>query len=147
MTHKEVEELIARRVAEEMEAREVARNLEALNENEEEQEGENGGNGGNGNGDNGGNRNRGNGNKGNENHVMLVLFLFDFDYVLVDVAFVLMRLSELNQSTRSVRQMVFISVKALWFRSVIIDVLDRLHGNLTRSVDIDVRAQSDDANQ
>nr|GFD36573.1 hypothetical protein [Tanacetum cinerariifolium] len=44
MTHEEVEELIARRVAKEMEAREVARNLEALNENEEEQEGENGGN-------------------------------------------------------------------------------------------------------
>nr|GFA90510.1 hypothetical protein [Tanacetum cinerariifolium] len=41
MTHEEVEELIARRVAEEMEAREVARNLETLNENEEEQEGEN----------------------------------------------------------------------------------------------------------
>nr|GEY06528.1 putative reverse transcriptase domain-containing protein [Tanacetum cinerariifolium] len=39
MTHEEVEELIARRVAEEMEARKVARNLEALNENEEEQEG------------------------------------------------------------------------------------------------------------
>nr|GFC56522.1 hypothetical protein [Tanacetum cinerariifolium] len=35
MTHEEVEELIARRVAEEMKAREVARNLEALNENEE----------------------------------------------------------------------------------------------------------------
>nr|GEZ30809.1 putative reverse transcriptase domain-containing protein [Tanacetum cinerariifolium] len=45
MTHEEVEELIARRVAEEIEAHEVARNLEALNENEEEQEGENGGNG------------------------------------------------------------------------------------------------------
>nr|GEU93413.1 putative reverse transcriptase domain-containing protein [Tanacetum cinerariifolium] len=44
MTHKEVEELIARRVAEEMEARKVSRNLEALNENEEEQKGENGGN-------------------------------------------------------------------------------------------------------
>nr|GFB63562.1 putative reverse transcriptase domain-containing protein [Tanacetum cinerariifolium] len=75
MTHEEVEELIARRVAEEMEAREVARNLEALNENEEEQEGENGGNenggnGGNGNGDNGGNRNRGNRNEGNGNHGM-----------------------------------------------------------------------------
>nr|GFB74039.1 hypothetical protein [Tanacetum cinerariifolium] len=41
MTHEEVEELIARRVAEEIEAREVARNLKALNENEEEQEGEN----------------------------------------------------------------------------------------------------------
>nr|GEV92861.1 integrase, catalytic region, zinc finger, CCHC-type, peptidase aspartic, catalytic [Tanacetum cinerariifolium] len=40
MTHEEVEELIARRVAEEMKAREVARNLEALNENEEEQEDE-----------------------------------------------------------------------------------------------------------
>nr|GEY39673.1 putative reverse transcriptase domain-containing protein [Tanacetum cinerariifolium] len=75
MTHKEVEELIARRVAEEMEAREVARNLEALNENEEEQEGENGGNenggnGGNGNEDNGGNGNGGNGNEGNGNHGM-----------------------------------------------------------------------------
>nr|GEZ37746.1 hypothetical protein [Tanacetum cinerariifolium] len=68
MTHEEVEELIARRVAEEMKAREVARNLEALNENEEEQEGENGRNGGNGNGDNGGNGNGGNGNKGNGNH-------------------------------------------------------------------------------
>nr|GFD61908.1 hypothetical protein [Tanacetum cinerariifolium] len=44
MTHEEVEELIAHRVAEEIEAREVARNLEALNENEEEQEDENGGN-------------------------------------------------------------------------------------------------------
>nr|GFC17012.1 hypothetical protein [Tanacetum cinerariifolium] len=42
MTHEEVKELIARRVAEEIEAHEVARNLEALNENEEEQEGENG---------------------------------------------------------------------------------------------------------
>nr|GEY38699.1 hypothetical protein [Tanacetum cinerariifolium] len=66
MTHKEVKELIARRVAEEMEAHEVARNLEALNENEEEKEGENGGNEnggneGNGNGDNGGNENGGNG--------------------------------------------------------------------------------------
>nr|GFD35714.1 hypothetical protein [Tanacetum cinerariifolium] len=40
MTHEEVKELIADRVAEEMEAREVARNLEALNENKEEQEGE-----------------------------------------------------------------------------------------------------------
>nr|GEV96088.1 reverse transcriptase [Tanacetum cinerariifolium] len=42
MTHEEVEELVACRVAEEMEAREAARNLETLNENEEEQEGENG---------------------------------------------------------------------------------------------------------
>nr|GEZ97243.1 hypothetical protein [Tanacetum cinerariifolium] len=75
MTHEEVEELIARRVAEEMEAREVARNLEALNENEEEQEGENGGNenggnGGNRNGDNEGNGNEENGNEGNGNHGM-----------------------------------------------------------------------------
>nr|GEZ45658.1 reverse transcriptase domain-containing protein [Tanacetum cinerariifolium] len=75
MTHEEVKELIARRVAEEMEAREVTRNLKALNENEEEQEGENGGNedggnGGNGNGDNGGNGNRGNRNEGNGNHGM-----------------------------------------------------------------------------
>nr|GEX21544.1 putative reverse transcriptase domain-containing protein [Tanacetum cinerariifolium] len=77
MTHEEVEELIARRLAEEMEAREVARNLEALNENEEEQEGENGGNenGGNGgnrdgDGDNGGNGNRENGDEGNGNHGM-----------------------------------------------------------------------------
>nr|GFA70112.1 hypothetical protein [Tanacetum cinerariifolium] len=41
MTHEEVKELVAHRVAEEMEAREAARNLETLNENEEEQEGEN----------------------------------------------------------------------------------------------------------
>nr|GEX84305.1 putative reverse transcriptase domain-containing protein [Tanacetum cinerariifolium] len=39
MTHEEVEELVACRVAEEMEAREAARNLETLNENEKEQEG------------------------------------------------------------------------------------------------------------
>nr|GEU30313.1 putative reverse transcriptase domain-containing protein [Tanacetum cinerariifolium] len=39
MTHEEVEELVARRVAKEMEAREATRNLETLNENEEEQEG------------------------------------------------------------------------------------------------------------
>nr|GFA95727.1 putative reverse transcriptase domain-containing protein [Tanacetum cinerariifolium] len=69
MTHEEVKELIARRVAEEMEAREDAMNLEALNENEEEQEGENegnenGGNERNGNGDNGGSGNGGNGNHG-----------------------------------------------------------------------------------
>nr|GFC12703.1 hypothetical protein [Tanacetum cinerariifolium] len=80
MTHEEVKESIARRVAKEMEAREVTRNLEALNENEEEQKGENGGNenggnggnenGGNGNGDNGGNGNGGNGNEGNGNHGM-----------------------------------------------------------------------------
>nr|GFA96918.1 hypothetical protein [Tanacetum cinerariifolium] len=78
MTHEEVEELIARRVAEEIEAREVARNLEALNENEEEHEGENGGNenGGNGGNENGGIRgngngdNGGNGNEGNGNHGM-----------------------------------------------------------------------------
>nr|GEZ26324.1 putative reverse transcriptase domain-containing protein [Tanacetum cinerariifolium] len=69
MTHEEVEELVARRVAKDMEAREVARNLETLNENEEEQEGENGGNGGNGNGDNRGNGGNGNGeNRENGNH-------------------------------------------------------------------------------
>nr|GFD16316.1 putative reverse transcriptase domain-containing protein [Tanacetum cinerariifolium] len=56
MTHEEVEEMVARRVAEEIEAREAARNLETLNENEEEQDE-------NGNGDNGGNR--GNGKEGN----------------------------------------------------------------------------------
>nr|GEV74993.1 putative reverse transcriptase domain-containing protein [Tanacetum cinerariifolium] len=64
MTHEEVEELVARRVAEEMEARKAAKNLETLNENGDEQEGdnggnENGGNGGNGNGGNGENRNHG----------------------------------------------------------------------------------------
>nr|GEX06483.1 reverse transcriptase domain-containing protein [Tanacetum cinerariifolium] len=56
MTHEEVEELVACRVAEEIEAREAARNLETLNENGDEQEGENGGNG---NGRNGENRNPG----------------------------------------------------------------------------------------
>nr|GEW32369.1 reverse transcriptase domain-containing protein [Tanacetum cinerariifolium] len=71
MTHEKVEELVARRVAEEIEAREASRNLETLNENEEEQEGENGGNeiggnGGNGNRDNEGNENRGNGGNGSE---------------------------------------------------------------------------------
>nr|GFA46832.1 putative reverse transcriptase domain-containing protein [Tanacetum cinerariifolium] len=39
MIHEEVEELVARRVAEEMEAREAARNLETLNENGDDQEG------------------------------------------------------------------------------------------------------------
>nr|GEV54676.1 retrotransposon protein, putative, Ty3-gypsy subclass [Tanacetum cinerariifolium] len=39
MTRKEVEELVARRVAEEMEAREATRNLETLNENQDDQEG------------------------------------------------------------------------------------------------------------
>nr|GEV52431.1 putative reverse transcriptase domain-containing protein [Tanacetum cinerariifolium] len=62
MTHEEVEELVARRVAEEMEAREAARNLETLNEKGDEQEGENGGNE---NGGNGGNGNGGNGENGN----------------------------------------------------------------------------------
>nr|GEZ29684.1 putative reverse transcriptase domain-containing protein [Tanacetum cinerariifolium] len=71
MTHEEVKELVARRVAEEMEAREAARNLETLNENEEEQEGENGENEGNGNGVNGGNKGNGNGWNGeNRNHGM-----------------------------------------------------------------------------
>nr|GEU97448.1 hypothetical protein [Tanacetum cinerariifolium] len=45
MTHEEVKELVARRVAEKIEAREAARNLETLNENRDEQGGENGGNG------------------------------------------------------------------------------------------------------
>nr|GEX12802.1 hypothetical protein [Tanacetum cinerariifolium] len=63
MTHGEIEELVARRVAEEMEAREVTMNLEPLNENGDEQEGENGGNG---NGGNKGNENRGNGRNGDE---------------------------------------------------------------------------------
>nr|GEU38967.1 RNA-dependent RNA polymerase 6 [Tanacetum cinerariifolium] len=45
MTHEEVEELVARRVAEETGALKSARNLETLNENGDEQEGENGGNG------------------------------------------------------------------------------------------------------
>nr|GFB64332.1 hypothetical protein [Tanacetum cinerariifolium] len=62
MTHKEVEELVARRVAKEMEAREAARKLETQNENGDEQEGKNGGNE---NGGNGGNRNGDN--RGNEN--------------------------------------------------------------------------------
>nr|GEZ34476.1 hypothetical protein [Tanacetum cinerariifolium] len=65
MTHEEVEELVARRVAEDMEAREAARNLETLNENGDDQEGENRGN------KNGGNRGNGNGgNRGNGNHGM-----------------------------------------------------------------------------
>nr|GEV05787.1 reverse transcriptase domain-containing protein [Tanacetum cinerariifolium] len=63
MTHEEVKELVARRVAEEIEARKAAMNLEPLNENGDEQEGENGGNG---NGGNGGNRNGGNEDGGNE---------------------------------------------------------------------------------
>ncbi|GJV68471.1 hypothetical protein Tco_1483980 [Tanacetum coccineum] len=69
-THGEIEDLIARRVAEEMEAREAAMNLEPLNENGDEQEGRNGnggngGNRGNGNGGNGGNGNRENEENGN----------------------------------------------------------------------------------
>nr|GEZ09015.1 hypothetical protein [Tanacetum cinerariifolium] len=76
MTHEEVKELVARRVAEEMEARKAARNLETLYENGDEQEAENGGNEGNGNGDNRGNENGGNegnvnvGNGENRNHGM-----------------------------------------------------------------------------
>nr|GEU47649.1 hypothetical protein [Tanacetum cinerariifolium] len=74
MTHEDVEELVARQVAEEMEAREAARNLETLNENGDEQEGENGGNenrgnGGNGNRDNKGNKNGGKGGNGNRGNV------------------------------------------------------------------------------
>nr|GEZ11325.1 hypothetical protein [Tanacetum cinerariifolium] len=53
MTHEEVEELVAHRVAKKIEFREAARNLETLNENGDEQEG-------NGNG----------GNRENENHGM-----------------------------------------------------------------------------
>ncbi|GJX16030.1 putative reverse transcriptase domain-containing protein [Tanacetum coccineum] len=85
MTHKQIEDLVTRRVAEEIEAREAAMNLEPLNENGDEQEGENegngnGGNGGNGNGGNEGNGSGGNGGNGgngengngniNENHGM-----------------------------------------------------------------------------
>nr|GEZ48740.1 hypothetical protein [Tanacetum cinerariifolium] len=69
MTHEEVEELVARRVAEEMEAREAAMNLEPLNEIGDKQENGNGGNKGNENEGNKGNRNggnEGNGNRGNE---------------------------------------------------------------------------------
>ncbi|GJX55364.1 hypothetical protein Tco_0285261 [Tanacetum coccineum] len=58
MTQEEVEELVARRVAEEMKAREAAMNLEPLHESGDEQEGENEGNGNEG--------DRGNRNKGNE---------------------------------------------------------------------------------
>ncbi|GJX84044.1 putative reverse transcriptase domain-containing protein [Tanacetum coccineum] len=66
-TYGEIEDLIARQVAEEIEAHEAAMNLEPLNENRDEQEGENGGNGGNGNGGNGGNGYGGNGENGNGN--------------------------------------------------------------------------------
>ncbi|GJT05292.1 reverse transcriptase domain-containing protein [Tanacetum coccineum] len=69
MTHKEIEDLVSRRVAEEMEAREAAMNLEPLNESGDEQECENEGNRnrGNGNGENRGNGNGGNGNGENRN--------------------------------------------------------------------------------
>ncbi|GKE76705.1 hypothetical protein Tco_1542825, partial [Tanacetum coccineum] len=62
MTHEEIEDLIARRVAKEIEVREAAMNLEPLNENGDAQEG-NGGN------ENGGNEENGNGNR-NINHGM-----------------------------------------------------------------------------
>nr|GEU39543.1 putative reverse transcriptase domain-containing protein [Tanacetum cinerariifolium] len=65
MTHEEVEELVARRVAEETEAREAAMNFEPLNENGDEQEGENGGNGNEGNEGNKNGGNKGNGDGGN----------------------------------------------------------------------------------
>nr|GEZ67633.1 reverse transcriptase domain-containing protein [Tanacetum cinerariifolium] len=68
MTHDEVKELVARRVAEEMEACEAARNLKNLSENGDKQEGENGGNENRGNRGNGNRDNRGNG--GNGNHGM-----------------------------------------------------------------------------
>ncbi|GKB74733.1 putative reverse transcriptase domain-containing protein [Tanacetum coccineum] len=71
MTHGEIEDLIAHRVAEEIEAREAAMNLEPLNENRDEREGNRGnGNGGNGNRGNGGNGNRWNGENGNGNRNM-----------------------------------------------------------------------------
>ncbi|GJZ79584.1 putative reverse transcriptase domain-containing protein [Tanacetum coccineum] len=75
MSHEEIEDLIARRVAEKIEAREAAMNLEPLNENGNERNGgnRNRGNKGNGNGGNGGNRgnrNRGNGENRNKNHGM-----------------------------------------------------------------------------
>ncbi|GJY50147.1 putative reverse transcriptase domain-containing protein [Tanacetum coccineum] len=82
MTHEEVKELVARRVAEEMEAREAARTLEPLNENGDEQEGKNGGNrnGGNGNGGNRENENGGNGHRiRNHGHS------FDIDLMLVEL--------------------------------------------------------------
>ncbi|GJR49446.1 putative reverse transcriptase domain-containing protein [Tanacetum coccineum] len=65
MTHGEIEDLIAHRVAEEIEARKAAMNLEPLNENRDEQEGRKGGNGNRGNGGNGNRGNGGNGNGGN----------------------------------------------------------------------------------
>nr|GEW97816.1 putative reverse transcriptase domain-containing protein [Tanacetum cinerariifolium] len=69
MTHKEVEELVTRRVTEAMEAREAAMNLEPLNESGDEKEGENGGNknGGNGENRNGNGENGNGGNKENRN--------------------------------------------------------------------------------
>ncbi|GJY95612.1 putative reverse transcriptase domain-containing protein [Tanacetum coccineum] len=66
MTHGEIEDLIAHRVAEEIEARKAAMNLEPLNENRDEQEG---GMEGNANGGNKGNGENGNGNR-NRNHGM-----------------------------------------------------------------------------
>nr|GEW65467.1 hypothetical protein [Tanacetum cinerariifolium] len=76
MTHEEVKELVAHRVAKEMEACEAARKLETLKENRDEQKGKNGGNGNggnignvngeNGNGGNGENGNGGNGENGNQ---------------------------------------------------------------------------------
>ncbi|GJZ45492.1 hypothetical protein Tco_0593088 [Tanacetum coccineum] len=66
MTHGEIEDLIAHRVAEEIESRKAAINLEPLNENRDEQEG---GMEGNANGGNKGNGENGNGNR-NRNHGM-----------------------------------------------------------------------------
>ncbi|GKA88304.1 putative reverse transcriptase domain-containing protein [Tanacetum coccineum] len=67
MTHGEIKDLIAHRVAEVIEAREAAMNLEPLNENGDERESGNGGNKGNGNGGNGNGRNEGNRNGENKN--------------------------------------------------------------------------------
>ncbi|GJT46013.1 putative reverse transcriptase domain-containing protein [Tanacetum coccineum] len=65
MTHKEIEDLVTRRVAEEMEARKAVMNLEPLSKNGDEQECENEGNGNGGNEGNGNGGNKGNGNGGN----------------------------------------------------------------------------------
>nr|GEY69424.1 reverse transcriptase domain-containing protein [Tanacetum cinerariifolium] len=71
ITHEEVKELVARRVAEEMEVHEAAMNLEPLNENGDEQESENGGNRNRGNrgNENEGNRDGGNGENGDGGNV------------------------------------------------------------------------------
>ncbi|GJT59407.1 putative reverse transcriptase domain-containing protein [Tanacetum coccineum] len=69
MTHKEIDGLVTRRVAEEMEAREVAMNKKVRMEGNGNGGNEGNGNGWNGGNGNGGNRENGNGNK-NRNHGM-----------------------------------------------------------------------------